>query len=247
MRTVEDLREALVSLEDEAPAVNDLLVKSSRVTQRGERRPSGWVLPAGAIGLMIAVVLGVAGVAGLRSGSGQGSGARHTTSGATSGPGRLLPFRLTSSLPQLTLVDVHSDATTAASYGTAVVAEYGMEVTIDVRIAGGHPARSAAASPTNVSGVRGWIDASCGVRDAPSSAAPSGSSAATSTPPAFNPGCSLTFDSGPWQVAIYVAGPGGGSRPITPGQFLQIGNRLKLAVSSGDPSTWFGSTELVPN
>jgi hypothetical protein len=244
MRTVEDLREALVSLEDEAPAVNVLLLKSSRATRHVERRPRRWVLPALAAGLTIAVVLGVAEG---RSGSGPANGASHKTNGAAAGgPSRLLPFRLTNSLPQLTLLDVHSDATSPPFYGTAVLAEYGMEVTIDVRTARGHPTRSASASGADVAAVEGWIDTSCGVRAAPSSVPPLDTSDAGSTAPDFNPTCSLTYDSGPWSVAIYVAGPGGGSRKITAEQFLQIEDRLQLADSPADPSSWFASNELLP-
>lgn len=245
MRTIEDLREALMSLESEAPAIDELLAGPARVQR--VKQPRRWVLPAAAAGLTAAVVLGATAIAALRSGGGEPAGASLATSRTAVGPARLLPFRLRSSLPQLTLVYVRSDTRPTRSYGTAVVVEYGMEVTIDVRIAVGQPARSASASRTHVGGVEGWIDASCGVRAAPSSAAPASSSAATSTAPAFNPACSLSYDSGPWQVSIYVAGPGGGSRKITSDQFLQIGRRLQLAAASDDSATWFTSDKLLPS
>lgn len=247
MRTVDDLRAALVSLECEAPAVDDLLVTSSRATEPAQWRSRRWMLPAAAAGLTIAVVLGVDGLVALRSGQDQAIGAHPAISRPAVGHGRLLPYRLTSSLRQLTLVDVQSDANPATSYGTAVVAEYGMEVTIDVSTGRGQSARSASASRTAVGGVEGWIDVTCGLRAAQSAPIAPGNSAARSSASTFNPSCSLSYNSGPWQVAIYVAGPGGGFRTITRQQFLQIGDRLQLADSASDSSTWFSADELLPS
>lgn len=247
MRTVDDLREALMSLEDEAPAVDELLARSSRANQRVELRPRRWALPAVSAGLTIAVVLCVAGVAALPPNSGQATGATHSTSRASAGGlGPLLPFRLRSSLPELTLLDARSDASSTSSYGTAVVAEYGMEVTIDVRTGRSQANPSASASRADVAGVEGWLDVSCGLRAAQSSVAPLGTSAASPPAPTFNATCSLSYDSGPWHVAIFVAGPGGGFRKITSEQFLQIGDRLQLAAAPSDSSTWFAADQLLP-
>ncbi len=248
MRTVEDLRGALASLESQAPAVDDLLVRSSRTTSPVERRPRRWLLPIAAAGATVAVVLGANGLAGLRRGTGQSTGASDSTSRpAATGQGRLLPFRLTSALPQLKLLDAHSNANPATSYGTAVVAEYGMEVTINVSTATGQQSRSAGASRVAVGDARGWIDVTCGLRAAVSVSAAAGHSPANPDVSTFNDTCSLFYDSGPWHVAIYVAGPGGGSRKITRQQFLQIGDRLQLADSPSDSSTWFAADELLPN
>ena len=248
MRTVDDLRAALVALEREAPDLEALLAERSTTTPQSAPHHRRWLLPAVAAGATITVALAAAGLVALRSGSdGPAGSSHHPTGPAATGDGRLLPFRLTSPLPQLTLIDVHSGTNPARPFGTAVLAEYGMEVTIDVSAFADRPTRSASASRVAVGGVEGWIDVGCGVRPAVSSSATSGEPTLDAAWSDVNPTCSLTYDRGPWQVAIYVAGPGGGSRKITSEQFRQIGDHLQLADSPGDRSTWYPSGELLPN
>ena len=233
MPTIDDLRAALVSLEGEAPAIDNLL---SKTTVTAERSPvhSRRSLVSAAV-LTVAILLGVGGLHELHGRSGLFSGGVRAPGGiAAGGHGRLLPFQLTSSLAQLTVIDVHSDTNPTTASGTVVVAEYGMEVTIEATV-DGSPAHSAAASSVAVNGVEGWIDTGCGTRPAP-----------TSPVQSINLTCSLSFDAGPWHVAIYVAGPGGGSRDVTPQQFLEIGDRLTFANSADDTSTWFGADTFLP-
>jgi hypothetical protein len=233
MPTVEDLRAALFSLEGEAPAIDNLLSKATVTAERSPLRSRRSLMPAAVAA--VAVVLGVGGLHELHGRSGLSSGAVRAPSRTAAGShGRLLPFQLTSSLAQLTVIDVHSDTNPTTASGTVVVAEYGMEVTIEANVVGS-PTHSAAASPVAVNGDEGWIDTDCGTRPAP-----------TSTVSSINLTCSLSFESGPWHVAIYVAGPGGGSEEVTPQQFLEIGDRLKFAYSADDTSTWFGADTFLP-
>jgi hypothetical protein len=233
MPTIDDLRAALFSLEGEAPAIDELLSKATATAAPSLQRPRRSLLPAVVAAVAVALVVGV--LHELHGHFGVPSGAGHAPSRTAAGShGRLLPLQLTSSLAQLTVIDAHSDTDPTTAAGTVVVAEYGMEVTIEANVIGSST-HSAAASPVDVNGIEGWIDTGCGTRPAP-----------TSPVPTVNLTCSLSFKTGPWHVAIYVAGPGGGSRQVTPQQFLEIGDRLKFADSASDTSTWFGADTFLP-
>jgi hypothetical protein len=241
MPTTDDLREALVSLEAGAPSTQELLsALPGAAARHGRQRRSA--VPAVVAAVLITVAaIAVAGLAALRTGS--SSGAQHSDAPVPAGGhGPLLPFRVTGSLSQLSNVDAkpHSDTDPAHASGRAVVAEYGMEVTIDVRAAGGNPAAVTTGSAVTVHGHTGRVDARCPLR----AATPSAAGAAWWAEP-INPTCALSYVSGPWQVVIYVAGPGGGSRRVTAHQFVEIGDHLSLA-GSRDPSTWFSSDVLLP-
>ncbi len=243
MRTVEDLRAALVSLESAAPSTEELLAKhlaNARPTVRRSHRNRAWPTVITGFALAAAIVIGVVAVL-------HGSADDRTVTGhlAADSPGIALPFRLTGNHTQLTLLNAHSDTASGNASGTITVAEYGSEVVIDVRTVSGRSTHSASASKVAVNGVDGWVDASCGLRDATSSHASAGTSTSNPSASEVNPTCSLSFDDGPWRVAIYVAGPGGGYRKITAQQFLQIGNHLQLADSPHDSSTWFSSSTVL--
>jgi hypothetical protein len=237
VRTVDDLRAALESLEAVAPDPDQVLAKVSTGFVGDERHARRRFAPTVAVALTVTCVLAVVGLAALLSGSARTPSARHTSNQAAAGNhGRPLPFRLTGSLGgHLAALDIHSDIDPARASGNAVLAEYGMELTIAVATGSNGSTHTASATPTLIHGQPGWIDISCPVRPAPPSAAQT-----------TNLTCSLSYDSGPWNIAIYVAGPGGGSQKITPQLFLELADHLQLATSPSDPSTWFESNSLLP-
>ncbi|MGH8888440.1 MAG: hypothetical protein ACRDV3_01610 [Acidothermaceae bacterium] len=147
----------------------------------------------------------------------------------------MLPFRIGSTHPHATALIAESDTGPRTPGGSAVLAEYGMEVTVEVSEATAGTSDNTSGQPVTIGEYSGRVDTRCSIQQAP----------APGTTPAHSD-CQLTFQAGRWQVAIYVNGPGGGSRKITPAQFVDIGEHLTLAAQPSNPATWFDASTAIP-
>ncbi len=146
-----------------------------------------------------------------------------------------LPFRLDGAPAKITTLTAGSDTDARTPGGSAIVAEFGMEVTVQVsRLVAGRPA-DPSATTVKIGPYNGHVNTHCAVQSAP---------APGTTPSPAD--CALTYRAGQWQVAIFVAGPGGGSRPITAQQFVDIARHLRLASNPSDPATWFDAAIALP-
>lgn len=149
----------------------------------------------------------------------------------------LLPFRIGGVGAGVSAIAADSDTGTRTPGGSAVLVEYGMEVTVSVsRADTAAPVDDPSAKPVKVGPYSGEVNTQCSVQPAPT--APSGVS--------DHSDCQLAFRSAQWQVVVYLAGPGGSHHKITASQFVDIGSHLDLATNPTDPTTWFDAATALP-
>jgi hypothetical protein len=141
-----------------------------------------------------------------------------------------VPFRLEDPSAKLTPLAVGSDTDAGRASGRAVIAENGLEVTIEVGVARTSPATG---TRVRVGGHDGRIATRCAVQPAP-----------TAGRAASHADCQLTYSTGRWHVAVFVTGPGGGPT-ITPRLFVALAEHLRLAADPGDVGTWFAADGFV--
>jgi hypothetical protein len=146
-----------------------------------------------------------------------------------------IPFRLAGAPAKITTLTAASDTDPRTPGGSAIVTEFGMEVTVDVSRPVTEPPADPAATTVKVGTYTGRVNTRCAVQPAP---APGGTSS--------HADCELVYRVQQWQVEVFVTGPGGGSRPITTEQFVDLARHLRLASNPSDPSTWFDASTALP-